>query len=518
MNPSFNGGLASNGSHFSSQHHNLQQQPSFNFPNPTNVLKSGFNGSTNYNIGNILSSNLQSYPRCPTTMRKSRHFVPNECKDEYYWHKRLKNNEAARKSRQKRRTIDSVLEEKVLILLHENQQLRQELYALKVKYGLIPQTSENGDQCSSSSTTDSIIDSSGNLKKTGNSIALTNKLISQALAKSDEKRIGLRQSLLETINSQLSKENDTGKHKLLNHHQNLGLGSLQESESLHSFTSKIVNNNNNGNVNGSGSSQSNSSSNYTQELLQNLASGAYVLTSLKPGTEDMACLPAAIKGASSNLRLQSDQQMVVPLSIPICSKQIDSNGYQQHHRQVQKQQGEICTTDEKAMEAANTLANLLKRSGSTHSSCSMEHSISPTPPTTPNIQQQLNMTTAQIAAVVANHQQQQIHIVQQNKSPSQQQLAIQQQQQRINAIQQLQQQQQQQQKSTPMSIDDSSYVSYNEKNGSINGNHQKRSLSCHSEPLPQSPSSTSNSSIDNGKNGTNKSLPHKLRWKDGKTG
>ena len=64
-----------------------------------------------------------------------------------------------------------------------------------------------------------------------------------------------------------------------------------------------------------------------------------MLTSLKPGTEDMACLPAAIKGASSNLRLQSDQQMVVPLNIPICSKQIDSNGYQQHHRQVQKQQG-----------------------------------------------------------------------------------------------------------------------------------------------------------------------------------
>jgi len=511
MNPSFNGGLASNGTQFQSQHHNLQQQPSFNFPNPSNVLKSGFNGSTNYNIGNILSSNLQPYPRCPTTMRKSRHFVPNECKDEYYWHKRLKNNEAARKSRQKRRTIDSVLEEKVLILLHENQQLRQELYALKVKYGLIPPTSENGDQCSSSSTTESIIDSSGNLKKTGNSIALTNKLISQALAKSDEKRIGLRQSLLETINSQLSKENDTGKHKLLSHHQNLGMGGLDASpDNLHAFTSKIATNgNNNGNVNGPGSSQSNSSSNYTQELLQNLASGAYVLTSLKPGTEDMACLPAAIKGATNNLRLQNDQQVVVPLSIPICSTQIDSNGFQKHQQQIQKQQGEVCTTDEKAMEAANTLANLLKRSGSTHSSCSIEHSISPTPPSTPNIQQQLNMTTAQIAAVVANHQQQQqqIHIVQ--KSP---QLTIQQQQQRITAIQQLQQ------KCTPMSIDDSGYAlngGGEKKNGQkVNGSSQKRSLSCHSEPLPQSPGS--NGSAD--KNGANKSLPHKLRWKDGKTG
>lgn len=377
-----------------------------------------------------------------------------------------------------------------------------------MKYGLVPPTSETGDQSSSSSTTESIIDSSGNLKKTGNSIALTNKLISQALAKSDEKRIGLRQSLLETINSQLSKENDTGKHKLLSHHQNLGMGGLEAaSDTLHAFTSKIATNgNNNGNVNGPGSSQSNSSSNYTQELLQNLASGAYVLTSLKPGTEDMACLPAAIKGASNNLRLQNDQQVVVPLRIPICSTQIDTNGFQKHQQQVQKQQGEVCTTDEKAMEAANTLANLLKRSGSTHSSCSMEHSISSTPPS-PNIQQQLNMTTAQIAAVVANHQQQQIHIVQQQKSP--QQLTIQQQ--RISAIQQLQQQQ----RSTPISIDDSSYV-ISGKNGKENGSGQKRSLSCHSEPLPQSPGSASNSSVD--KNGANKSLPHKLRWKDGKTG
>lgn len=83
---------------------------------------------------------------------------------------------------------------------------------------------------------------------------------------SDEKRIGLRQSLLETINSQLSKENDTGKHKLLSHHQNLGMGGLEAaSDTLHAFTSKIATNgNNNGNVNGPGSSQSNSSSNYTQ--------------------------------------------------------------------------------------------------------------------------------------------------------------------------------------------------------------------------------------------------------------
>jgi len=116
-------------------------QGSVRFPNPSALESSGTPPSSS---GSQSSSQSYSgygssvpYPRCNTALRRSRHFVPNECKDEYYWHKRLKNNEAARKSRQKRRNIDSVLEEKVLVLSHENDMLRNELYNLKVKYGEI---------------------------------------------------------------------------------------------------------------------------------------------------------------------------------------------------------------------------------------------------------------------------------------------------------------------------------------------------------------------------------------------
>jgi len=40
------------------------------------------------------------------------------------------------RSREKRRTIDTVLEEKVLQLTYENKLLRDELYALKVLVGM----------------------------------------------------------------------------------------------------------------------------------------------------------------------------------------------------------------------------------------------------------------------------------------------------------------------------------------------------------------------------------------------
>ena len=48
-----------------------------------------------------LSHNARIYfqlqPRLNPVSRRTRHFVPNESKDEYYWQKRRKNNEAARK-------------------------------------------------------------------------------------------------------------------------------------------------------------------------------------------------------------------------------------------------------------------------------------------------------------------------------------------------------------------------------------------------------------------------------------
>lgn len=71
------------------------------------------------------------------TARRKREFIPQDKKDESYWDKRKKNNEAAKRSREKRRVNDMVLESRVLALLEENAQLRAELLALKFRFGLI---------------------------------------------------------------------------------------------------------------------------------------------------------------------------------------------------------------------------------------------------------------------------------------------------------------------------------------------------------------------------------------------
>lgn len=74
--------------------------------------------------------------------RRKREFIPNEKKDEGYWDKRRKNNEAAKRSREKRRANDMVLERRVLGLLEENARLKAELLALKLRFGLIKDASD----------------------------------------------------------------------------------------------------------------------------------------------------------------------------------------------------------------------------------------------------------------------------------------------------------------------------------------------------------------------------------------
>ncbi|XP_037621577.1 NFIL3 like protein-like [Sebastes umbrosus] len=74
--------------------------------------------------------------------RRKREFIPDENKDDGYWDKRKKNNEAAKRSREKRRANDVVLERRVLGLLEENACLRAELLALKFRFGLVKDPSE----------------------------------------------------------------------------------------------------------------------------------------------------------------------------------------------------------------------------------------------------------------------------------------------------------------------------------------------------------------------------------------
>lgn len=74
--------------------------------------------------------------------RRKRELINEEKKDECYWDKRRKNNEAAKRSREKRRANDMVLEQRVLGLLEENARLRAELLALKFRFGLVKDPSE----------------------------------------------------------------------------------------------------------------------------------------------------------------------------------------------------------------------------------------------------------------------------------------------------------------------------------------------------------------------------------------
>ncbi|XP_070564210.1 uncharacterized protein [Ptychodera flava] len=63
--------------------------------------------------------------------RKRREFIPDEKKDSTYWDKRRKNNEAAKRSREKRRMNDMFLENRVMHLSGENMTLKAELRALQ---------------------------------------------------------------------------------------------------------------------------------------------------------------------------------------------------------------------------------------------------------------------------------------------------------------------------------------------------------------------------------------------------
>ncbi|XP_030638828.1 nuclear factor, interleukin 3 regulated, member 2 [Chanos chanos] len=76
-------------------------------------------------------------PKPSMSCRRKREFISDEKKDASYWEKRRKNNEAAKRSREKRRLNDMVLENRVLALNDENIRLKTELLQLKLRFGLI---------------------------------------------------------------------------------------------------------------------------------------------------------------------------------------------------------------------------------------------------------------------------------------------------------------------------------------------------------------------------------------------
>lgn len=69
--------------------------------------------------------------------RRKREFIPEEKKDALYWEKRRKNNEAAKRSREKRKINDHVLESHLEALKEENARLSAELRSIKLHFGLV---------------------------------------------------------------------------------------------------------------------------------------------------------------------------------------------------------------------------------------------------------------------------------------------------------------------------------------------------------------------------------------------
>ncbi|KAM6940026.1 nuclear factor, interleukin 3 regulated, member 5 [Xenentodon cancila] len=124
------------------------------------------------------------------TSRRKREFISDEKKDASYWEKRRKNNEAAKRSREKRRLNDMVLENRVIALNDENVRLKTELLQLKLRFGLISAASymEKSQQISNSVADGNASSNGGSSNGTANSTYLSSSgysSASQAMLNSD---------------------------------------------------------------------------------------------------------------------------------------------------------------------------------------------------------------------------------------------------------------------------------------------------------------------------------------------
>ncbi|XP_026200641.1 uncharacterized protein si:dkey-172o19.2 [Anabas testudineus] len=79
--------------------------------------------------------------------RRKREMIPADKKDSNYWDKRRKNNEAAKRSREKRRLNDLMLEGQLLALSEENAQLRAHVLSLQYHSSLSAEKSKAATVC-----------------------------------------------------------------------------------------------------------------------------------------------------------------------------------------------------------------------------------------------------------------------------------------------------------------------------------------------------------------------------------
>ncbi|XP_043193397.1 NFIL3 like protein-like [Amphibalanus amphitrite] len=124
----------------------------FNYPPPGGAVNGGRPSQ-----GAPVSAASDAYPVSPLELpaslqcdmfsqRKQREFIPDNKKDESYWDRRRRNNEAAKRSREKRRLTDMVLESRVFELTKENHLMRAQLAAIRDKFGIVGENLINHEQ------------------------------------------------------------------------------------------------------------------------------------------------------------------------------------------------------------------------------------------------------------------------------------------------------------------------------------------------------------------------------------
>lgn len=79
----------------------------------------------------ILGIKTASAVKVAVGTRRKREFIPEEQKDGNYWFKRNRNNEAAKRSRQRKRMEEYLLETRAVQLFHENEELKAALSSVK---------------------------------------------------------------------------------------------------------------------------------------------------------------------------------------------------------------------------------------------------------------------------------------------------------------------------------------------------------------------------------------------------
>ncbi|KPP64528.1 nuclear factor interleukin-3-regulated protein-like [Scleropages formosus] len=141
---------------------------------------SNYNQSLSSPNSNLSRPGRLVKPKPNMTCRRKREFISDEKKDASYWEKRRKNNEAAKRSREKRRLNDMVLENRVIALNEENVRLKTELLQLKLRFGLISTASymEKSQQIGSGSGgSTGGVSSAGNPFFSGNSYSSASQVM-----------------------------------------------------------------------------------------------------------------------------------------------------------------------------------------------------------------------------------------------------------------------------------------------------------------------------------------------------